>query len=252
LHSDGLTIPFSEIGTIFGVSKATVIKHSQRSLSERQRIGRAFSVDGVVWQQFKELVFQRFENQCAMTSNDALDFFSAQFDVHLLPNTLWKKISVDHELPVVRGVPMEKERLECDLDEIRAHFELLDRNVTGAPAAFVFNLDESGFQDWADRLERMVIVPSACQTDKVGIPIDRYTKRSSLLVGIATDGTFLKPMLILPRKTIEKELLEQGINDGVGKLIYQENGFITGGLFREWCAEVFFPEIQNRREHYQY
>jgi hypothetical protein len=89
----------------------------------------------------------------------------------------------------------------------------------------------------------MVIVPSTCQTDKVGIPIDRSTKRSSLLLCIAADGTFLKLMLILPRKTIQKELLEEGINDGIRQLVYQENHFFPGELFKEWCAEVFFPEI---------
>jgi hypothetical protein len=65
-------------------------------------------------------------------------------------------------------------------------------------------------------------------------------------------GELLKPMLILPGKTIEKELLEQGINDGVGKLVRQENGLMTGEFLKEWCLEVFFPEIQNRRERVQY
>jgi hypothetical protein len=153
---------------------------------------------------------------------------------------------------MIIGVPWEKERLACHPDEIRAYFELLDHNVTGIPAAFSFNLDESGFQDWADRRERMVIVPATVHDDRVGIPADRSTKRSSLLLCIVADGTSLKPMLILPRKTIERELLEQGINEGISMLVYQEHGFITGDLFKKWCVEVLLPEIQQRRERCGY
>jgi hypothetical protein len=161
---------------------------------------------------------------------------SAQFDLHLLPNALRKKIRVDGELRMIRGIPMEKEHLECDPEEIRAYFELLARNVSGVPAAFFFNLDESGFRDWTDRCERTVIVPATCGADAIGIPVDGSTKRSSLLLCIPADVTWLKRMLILRRKTIEKELLQQGINDGLGQFVYQESGFIMGDLLRKWCS----------------
>jgi hypothetical protein len=55
-------------------------------------------------------------------------------------------------------------------------------------------------------------------------------------------------MLILPRETIEREVLEQGINEELCKMVYQEHGFISTALFEEWCWDVFFPEIQRRRE----
>jgi hypothetical protein len=177
-----------------------------------------------------------------MTTKDALDFLSAQLDLHLLPNTLRKKIGVDRELQIIRGISMEKEGVECGSEAIRAYFELLTRNVSGVPAAFVFNLDESGFQDWANRCERSVTVPAACGADVIGIPVDHSMKRSSLLVCIPAHETWLKPMLILPRKMIEKELLQQGINDRLSQFVYQGSGFITGDLFREWCAQVLFPE----------
>jgi hypothetical protein len=67
--------------------------------------------------------------------------------LHLLPDTLRKKIHGDHELWMIQGVPIEKKRLECDTAETRSYFEILNKNITGVPSAFVFNLDESGFKN---------------------------------------------------------------------------------------------------------
>jgi hypothetical protein len=41
------------------------------------------------------------------------------------------------------------------------------------------------------------------------------------------------PMLILPRKTIEREIVEQEISEAMCKMMYQEYGFISTGLFEE-------------------
>jgi hypothetical protein len=223
----GLAIPFSEIEMIFGVSKVTVLKRYQRELSERQKVGRRLCTDSETWQQLKTVILERSEGLCPMTTEDAIDLLSMSFGLRLLPDTLRTKVSLDHELRRITGVPLEKERLACDPEEIAAYFELFDRNVAGIPAAFVFNLDESGFQDWADPRERMVIVPATVHDNKIGIPVNWTTRRSSLLVCIAADGPALRPMLILPRKTTERELFEQGINEEIGMLVSQDHGFIT-------------------------
>jgi hypothetical protein len=118
------------------------------------------------------------------------------------------------------------------------YFQMLTEKVSGVPAAFRFYLDESGFQDWADRRERTVIVPSTYTADKIEIPIDRDVKRSSLLVCIAADGAYLKLLLILPRKTIEKELFEQGITEESARFVYQEHNFTTTILFNDWSQGV--------------
>jgi hypothetical protein len=92
-----------------------------------------------------------------------------------------------------------------------------------------------------------VMVPiTAC--DDVYFPVDRVSQQNFLLVAILADGTFLKPLMILPRKTIETELYEQGIAVNVCMLVHQTNGFIATELFQDWCSEVLLPEILKRRE----
>jgi hypothetical protein len=55
-------------------------------------------------------------------------------------------------------------------------------------------------------------------------------------------------MLILPRKTIEWEIVEQRISKAICKMVYEEHEFISTAVFEEWCWEGFFPEIQRRQE----
>jgi hypothetical protein len=58
---------------------------------------------------------------------------------------LGTKVREDRELQVIRGILKEKERFKSDGAEIELHLETLKKNITGFPAAFAFNLDDSGF-----------------------------------------------------------------------------------------------------------
>jgi hypothetical protein len=251
LRDDEISIPFRVIGTIFGVSKAIIAKQYQRPLTTRQNIGRPMCLDQGSWDVFRWFVVERFTEWHPVTTEDGLLFLSERFGVDLLPNTFRQKVRCDPELRLTKGIPMEKQRVKCDITEIHSSFTSLTENVNGVPSPFVVDLDESGFLDWVDRRERSVIVPSTCRDEKIGIPIDRATKRTSLLC-IAADGTWLKPLLILPRKTIQRELLDEGINGRSARFVDQENGFITTSLFTDWWKQVFVSEVRSPRERSQY
>jgi hypothetical protein len=98
------------------------------------------------------------------------------------------------------------------------------------PTTFVFNLDESSFQDWAERPESTVVVPSGYRDDDIMMPVERAANRNSLLICIAADGTDLKPVFIPPRKTIDEELAKQGIINVICKVLRcQERDFVIPG-----------------------
>jgi hypothetical protein len=96
--------------------------------------------------------------------------------LRLLSSTFRKKVRVRVELRMIRSIPMEKDRLECGMTAVEFYFDNLSENVTDVPAAFIFNLSESGFQDWVDRRERTVIASSKRKVEKIGIVIGRGTK----------------------------------------------------------------------------
>ena len=121
---------------------------------------------------------------------------------------------------------MESDRVDCDPEEIDEYFVNLENILDGSiPAPFVINIDQSGFQEWADK--RNLIVTK----DEIKIPVARATKRASILAGIAADGSTITPAVIVPHKTIEMELFENGYTPDKVMLAYQENGFFTTEIF---------------------
>jgi hypothetical protein len=141
---------------------------------------------------------------------------------------------------MITSYPLEQDSVNTDPHKMQAFLDRLKHYVEGLLSAFIFNLDESGFQDWADRRKPTVIVPATYHEFEITCPIDRATKRSSLLVCIAAEGTYLKLLLILPRKTIEPEVFEQGISESMCKMVYQEHGLISTALFEQWFWDVLF------------
>jgi hypothetical protein len=117
-----------------------------------------------------------------VTTEDLLEFLSAQCQLNLAPDTLRRRLRIDPELRRIKGIPMEQSGDECDPRDAQLYFEELARLVNGKPASLIFNLEESGFQDWADRRVRHVILPASYQGDEIPVPMDRSIKRMSLLV----------------------------------------------------------------------
>jgi hypothetical protein len=135
-------------------------------------VGKPLSVEEPQWDQMRYFIYERFVTGNPATTNELLEFLSKRCNVDLAPDTLRKKLRSDPELRRIRGIPMEKGRAECDPNDIQVYFEDLAKLVDGKPAAFVFNLDESGFQDWVDKRVRHVIVPVTYEEEEIPIPVD--------------------------------------------------------------------------------
>jgi hypothetical protein len=86
------------------------------------------------------------------------------------------------EVKSVIGIPMETERVECNQGHVADFYDELEAVVDGIPAAFVFNVDESGCCEWSDRAEAMrVLVPADFPGDRVNVPVDHHSKRSTIV-----------------------------------------------------------------------
>ena len=116
----------------------------------------------------------------------------------------------------------------------------------------VINLDESGFQDWADALKVKVIVPASYQGTEIPIPINRSIKRASLLAAITANGEALKPGVVVVRSTVEMELLQLGYTPENTIIMTNESGFFTQEHFEEWCERVLFTYIRMKRCELKY
>ena len=99
------------------------------------------------------------------------------------------------------------------------------------PAAFIVNIDEAWFSKFADSRTTRHIVPTSYPLEKIPVPVSRAEKRATLLSGICADGSALRPLIIVPRDTMERQLLLRGYT--TDKIMYatSEKGYMKGELF---------------------
>ena len=142
---------------------------------------------------------------------------------------------------------MELNRTNINEDDMNNYFQRLAEAVDHVPVSLVFNLDEAGQDDYTDTHSYMVVVPIDIRTRTIHIPVRRDTKRSTLLHCICADGTFLTPLMIIPRKTVDSFLLKRVCISNV-MIKFQEKGYANMQVIHQWFEKVFFPTLRRKRE----
>lgn len=68
---------------------------------------------------------------------------------------------------------------------------------------------------------------------------------------ITGDGSYLKPLIVVKRKTVEARICRLPIAD---KLYISDNesGFITGDIFDTWVKSILIPYVQEKRKQFNY
>jgi hypothetical protein len=113
-------------------------------------------------------------------------------------------------------------------------------------------MDEMGHQDWADRQDKLCFVPVAHQGDVVYVAVPRTGKRITIVTGIAADGSYVKPLVVIPRKTVDDDLPTTGLTPRKIAVMHQPKGFIDQDIFLFWARNHLVPDFQRRREELQY
>lgn len=90
------------------------------------------------------------------------------------------------------------------------------------------------------------VVPVEYDDDGVFYPVDMSAKRCTMLAGIFSDGTILKPFIIIIYH-VEEELIVEGYIQDVVSFSHNDKGFIDMISFELLAQNVFFPEIFRRR-----
>lgn len=119
------------------------------------------------------------------------------------------------------------------------------------PSAFVFNVDEEGHDEYVDTKEKeLVVVPKECDK-KLFFPVQRKDDHTTFVACIAADGSYLKPLIVVKRKTIEARILRLSVCDKV-KIKFEETGYINIEVFNVCLIDVFIPEVIERRRKLNY
>jgi hypothetical protein len=117
---------------------------------------------------------------------------------------------------------MDELRTEVTEDQISTDLAELSANIDRVPAHFIFNMDEVGHQDWADRTDTYCSVPADYPAPLIHFPIPRTGKRITVLVCIGADGSYLRPGVVIARQNFEDELVTYGLSAEKVEIYHQD------------------------------
>jgi hypothetical protein len=139
---------------------------------------------------------------------------------------------------------MDRSRVHCNQRAVPDFYDELEAELTRSMLS-LFNVDESGCSEWADKpAEIIVLVPADFDKDHIFVPTDHPSKQSTMVGCIAGDGNAMKMMTIVDRVTMEYDLRLYGYDPRKVLMVSQS---MTTTLFAKWADEVFFPTIEDHR-----
>lgn len=136
--------------------------------------------------------------------------FSIYFDYRAIYNYIRNSTSMKTVLaPIYESV-----RADVKLEGIITYYKRLDLIMmkNQVPPSFIFNVDESGFIDFVDMRDEIVIDPIN-STDGTVKSAERNPKGATMAGAISLDGSTLTPLIVTTNKRYVKELLADGYDE---------------------------------------
>ena len=182
-----------------------------------------------------------------MTLDNIVERLWAERERLVTKECLRKHLSDAALTKTVTAFPMEVERLRVTADAMAAYFDTAERIVCGIPAAFVFNVDESGVQEYADARGVDVVVPVSFEGMTAHYGTRRNAYRSTLVACISADGSALPPLVVMKAKTVPERIVLDGWTADKVRFATSATGFVTQRIFDDWFESVFVAAVERRR-----
>ena len=252
LRNDDIPISLEKIGKLFNPRKshATINRHWSAFKKPPKEPKRPELLTEEQYQTLSEKIREAIAEYGHPSLCNIVSFIRDSFEIEVSRSSalrILEKIG----FKLMKATPLEEDRYECKIDDIIEYYRQLGEILKEIPCGFCFNLDESGIQRYVDARDTYLVVPVDFPDQELKFPVYRAAKRITLLHCISTDGSYIPPLIVLPRKTCDSDVFDY-INPNSCRFCSQENGFLTAELFEYWLYACFFPELEKKREKFQY
>lgn len=105
---------------------------------------------------------------------------------------------------------IDADRYYCDPNSIDKYYALLESYFLtyNIPNPFIYNVDEEGHDEYVDTKKTETVVVPKGNTEKLRFPVERKDDHTTFVACICADGTYMKPLIVVKRKTIEARILK--------------------------------------------
>lgn len=187
-HKDSKSGP-SALGKLFGITRGAMYSHIKRMERGHKNIGRPALLTEEHLELINHHIKKKFEKQASPDIPMLSNWIYKKFSISISFNTLHHIIASTDLMKVCTGVPIESTRAEVPLSIIEDHYDRLESYLERAniPPEFFCNVDETGFQDLADKCNQMVVVPADFAEDETVISVKMNMKRATMIGAICAD-----------------------------------------------------------------
>jgi hypothetical protein len=236
----------AQIGSIFDIHKGTVHRiRSQGTKDYEASIGHPTLLSSNEEVQVIQQVRTSFASGCPLSPKQLREYVRESFAKHASRGWVWHFVRRHSgELDHAKAYPQEDARMNITKETARIHIANLINYVKDVPTELVFNIDEVGSQEWADRKPRSVIIPHQERPRKIHYSVRRSQKRISCIAAISMAGDTLMPLLIIHRKTVDQAVWEEGWRNGQDFLLRcNDTSYVTRDIFKDYLTEVFLKYV---------
>ena len=252
-HDGACKLTHYDIGMLFNVQPKDISYHismAKREIEGKVKSnGRPYILDESEIESIKKWV----KNQDAPPKVSALhNHIISTFKKDLSYNQL--VLLMDKmEYEAKEAIPIEDERYFCDPKKIAFFYDELYAFTfaNNIPSAFIYNLDEEGNEEFVDAKRDKVVAPKGGM-GSCFYPVSRKQDHATVLACIVANGTFLKPLFVVQRATIEASLLLHNMGPDKISIEQAESGYINSAIFDKWLKEVFIVHVEKSRKEFDY
>ena len=245
---------YEKIGSLFCPSKSpsTIREQEIKYKNGVKANGRPRLLSEKEEEILKQKILDFFDSEGYPTYDDISDMIVYEFNKYLSYPSIRSIINRMSDFKTTVAYPLEAGRYLCPYTDIEEYYNSLQELLKGVPIGWLFNLDETGEQDFVDSRTITVIVPSStCTSTRTRYSVDRNGKRATVLHCICSDGKYLPPLFVLPRKTVDVDIFDE-INQDDVMFAESPTGFMNTEIFCKYIDQVFIPYVHNKRSETGY
>ena len=144
--------------------------------------------------------------------------------------------------------PAEQARATVKHEDLRQFYTQLPELLKDTVPELIYNVDETGFSRRCSATKLRAVLCTDSQPEKAVYVQKPDENTLTLLACVSLAGKHLRPYVIVPTKSINKEILSFVRPSKECRLVFHPNGFSTHAVFFDWFKEVLLPKIQSQRE----
>ncbi|KAJ5073543.1 protein derived from transposon [Anaeramoeba ignava] len=152
-----------------------------------------------------------------------------------------------NQLKTATAKELETKRREVSKEEVSCFFaivrNLLEKNGSYQPS-LIINADETMVK--LGNKTKVQVVTSK-KKEKPIRERKQIQKHLTAMCGISADGKFLKPLMILPTKTLPRETFEKSQSIYSFNYHHGSKGFINRPVFEDWIRDTLIPFVIKQR-----